>query len=161
MEKENNIYIGILLDSLEKKEQLLSQILDITMQQDAILSSEDLNMEAFDITMDEKQNLIDKVEHLDLGFESVYTRVSDELVGHKNLYQTEILKMQSLITNLTEISVRLQTMEERNKVKLGLYLTNEKQKIKLSKLSSQTVTSYYKNMANQHQGQSYFLDKKK
>ena len=101
------------------------------------------------------------MNQLDVGFDSVYNRIKDELISNKYKYQPEIQKMQTLITELTELSVKLQVMEERNKVKMQNCMIAQRQKIKQSKVSSQSAASYYKNMANQHQGQSYFLDKKK
>lgn len=160
MNKESIMYIEILLNSLEKKEQLLNKILDITKDQEIILNDA-FDLDAFDTTMEEKEKLIDQIEQLDLGFETVYERVKEELVIHKQQHQPSIVKMQASITKLTQLSAKLQTLELNNKIKLENCMVNQRQKIRTSKTSSSTAASYYKNMANQHQGQSYFLDKKK
>jgi len=49
----------------------------------------------------------------------------------------------------------------RNRNKLDSYFSKQKESIKSYKVNSKTASSYYKNMADQHSGESYFYDKKK
>lgn len=154
-------YIKILSESLEKKDKLLNQIIELTREQEAILNASDFDVTAFDMTMDAKQNLIEQLEQLDSGFENIYNRIKDEIVLNKEKYQSYIISMQNTIGNLTKKSVIIKALEEQNKIKVQTCLANQRQQIKQIKKSSQTAASYYKNMADQHHDQSYFLDKKK
>jgi FlgN protein. len=160
MSENISTYIQILLNSLELKISVLKNLTDITIRQESVLDSVEFDMDAFDSLMDEKQRSIDQLVQLDNGFENVYERVKRELPANRINYQTEIKKMQNLIKLLTELNVNLQAMEERNKAKFEACLKGQRQQIKQKRMSNQTAVNYYKNMADQHQGQSYFLDKK-
>lgn len=157
----DNTYINILISTLSIKNNLLDKIIQITLLQEANLSATPFSMAVFDETLAEKATIIEQLNKLDEGFEKVYDHVKEEISDNRMQYKDEILKLQELIKQVTEKSVKVQTEELRNKSKMELYFANSKKEIKNFKMSRQTVTSYYKNMPNQHQGQSYFLDKKK
>lgn len=158
---DNNTYVHILINTLTKKNNLLDGLVKITLLQEEYIAATHLDMDQFNQTLTEKESLIEQLSQLDDGFEKVYAHVKDELSTNKLKYQNEILQLKELIKDVTEKSVKLQTAEIRNRVKLDAYFSNRKKEIKSFKMSSQTASSYYKNMANQHQGQAYFLDKKK
>jgi hypothetical protein len=161
MDEKNTIYVKILIDSLQKKKQVLHNIFEITTQQSSLLEDSDFDLDAFNATIDEKQDLINLLDQIDNGFEQVYERLKDDFAQNKHLYQSHITQMQSYISEITDYSVNLQAMEEKNRMKLQTCLSGQRKQIKNMKVSNNTAASYYKNMANQHQGQSYFLDKKK
>ena len=155
-------YIEILIYSLQTKVQVLDDIIGLTKQQEVLLTqSSSMDIDKFNRITEEKGPLIDQVNELNDGFETLYNRIKEEFVSHKMEYAAEISKLQELIKTVTEKSVEIQVTEKRNFVKLQVYLEAKKSEIKEFKKSSKTVSSYYKNMTNQHQGQSYFLDKKK
>ncbi len=158
---ENQIYINILKDVLSKKISVLDNLLQITMQQEACIALTPFDMNQFEELMAKKDLLIKQLNQLDSGFESTYEHIKEDLNRDKTVYKDKILQLQQLIGQITEKSIQLQASEKKNKNKLELYLANRKKEIKSFKISSKTASSYYKNMRNQYQEQSYFLDKKK
>lgn len=161
-ENENAVYVKILVDSLQKKKETLEILTGLTKEQEQLLKADRFSMEAFDEVMDKKEIVIQSLNQLEDGFEAFYKRLELVIRTEKDAYREELLKAQKLISEITDMSVRLQAMEARNKEKFALELASEKQDIRQFKVSSQTAGKYYQNMANQHQaGQSYFMDRKK
>lgn len=158
---DNNTYIPILLDTLIKKKNLLDSLLNITTSQEKYINEQIPDMDLFDQTLIEKENIITKINQLDEGFEKIYTYVQEELIRRQIEHKEQIEALQSLIRQITDKSTKIQALELRNKVKLDAYFQMKKKEIKNFKTSSQTVSNYYKNMNNQYEGNSYFLDKKK
>ncbi|MBE5935014.1 MAG: flagellar protein FliT [Lachnospiraceae bacterium] len=159
---ETKNYIDILVDSLEKKYNTLVKIEEIEKKQEDVLLGKKVSATEFNDLFDEKGKYIEKLEELDLGFEKLYERVKEELGDNKDTYKEEILAMQDLIRKISDLTVSLQARQNRNKEKYMAFFSNKKQEIKQFKMSSKTVSNYYKNMYNSHQeGSSYFLDKKK
>lgn len=157
----NHTYINILINTLTKKDDLLDRIIQITLLQEECVDEQTFNMDQFDQIVEEKQPMIEQLNQLDDGFEQVYDHVKEEISNNKDQYKEEILVLQQLIKQVTEKSVNLQAIELRNKNKITMLFSCKKKEIKNFKMSKQTVTNYYKSMPSQHQGQSYFLDKKK
>jgi len=161
-DSEKATYLNIIIDTLKKKEILLNNLKAITLKQAEILDAEEFAADEFDNTIDEKQKSIDALLKLDEGFMDTYERVKAELIANPADYATEISHAKALIKNQTDLSVELQTLEEKNKVKLSVQLTKGRQKGRDFRTSSRTAAAYYKNMSNRHQdGDSYFLDSKK
>ena len=132
------------------------------MKQAEILDAEEFAADEFDNTIDEKQRSIDALLKLDEGFMDTYGRVKDTLLENPADYATEIAQAKTLIKKQTDMSIELQALEEKNKVKLSVQLTKGRQKGRDFRTSSRTAAAYYKNMSNRHQdGDSYFLDSKK
>ncbi|BCN32553.1 flagellar protein FliT [Anaeromicropila herbilytica] len=158
----NKTYIELLVNSIGTKAKVLDEIILITKEQEKMLSiGSNMDIDKFNDSTEEKGVLIDRLNELNDGFELLYSRVKDEFITNKEQYKAEIITIQDLIKLVTEKSIQIQAMEKRNRSAFEIYMTNQKKEIKDFKISSKTATSYYKNMADQHQGQSYFLDKKK
>lgn len=154
-------YVKILTDTLIKKNNLLDELIELNREQGNILISFEVNMESFDETLNKKEKIIEQLNQLDDGFEMIYTRVQSEIKDNTLKYKTDIVVIQELIQKIMEKSMNIQMKEKCNKIKLEAFLTKQKQEIKNYKVSNQTVSNYYKNMMNEYQGESYFLDKKK
>lgn len=160
--ESDKTYIEILVYSLQTKVKVLEDIIALTKEQEILLSQgSSMDIDEFNRTTEAKGPLIDKINELNNGFETLYERIKDEFQKNKMKYAVEITQLQELIKVVTDKSVQIQATEKRNHVKLKVYLEAKKTEIKEFKKSSKTVSSYYKNMANLHQGQSYFLDKRK
>lgn len=158
----SNTYIKILLDSMKKKERIMQYLLGETKEQKQILLVEPFDIDNFEKSMERKELLMEQLNQLDDGFEIMYQRVKEELSKKREMYQTEIIELKKLISSVTDISVKIQALEQRNKRSMEQCLIKQKQEIKQVKISNQTATKYYNNMANQYQNnQSYFLDRKK
>lgn len=153
-------YIGLLAEILRKKLEVLKLLMELSEQQEQILSSEAFDEDQFLTTIDQKEEQINRLNTLDEGFDKVYNGVKQELSEDKVSYTSEILLMKDLITEITDMSVKLQAIEKRNKEKLEQVLVEKRKEIKNFRVSNQTATNYYKTMAQQHEAQSYFYDKK-
>ncbi len=123
-------YLSVLEDSLKKKLQILDELTDYTTQQQELLKVEELDYEAFDRLVDQKEPLIQKIMELDQGFETVYDRIKEQLLGNKEQYAAQIRALQSLIGELTDKSVKLQTMEQRNKSAVEQQFRKSREKIR-------------------------------
>ena len=153
-------YLSVLEDSLKKKLQILDELTDYTMQQQELLKVEELDYEAFDRLVDQKDPLIQRIMELDQGFETVYDRIKEQLLDNKEQYAAQIKALQSLIGELTDKSVKLQTME-RNKSAIEQQFRKSREKIRQGRQNKQAALNYYKNMNNANYVPPQFLDDKK
>lgn len=160
-EKQKSTYLALLIASLEKKSKVLDQLLILTETQEKYIDKGDIDTDEFDQLFDKKEKQIQELLKLDKGFEQIFEYVKDEITQNKEKYINEIKKLQELITQVTDKNITLQALEQRNRMKLDTLMRTKRSNIKNFKLSSKTAASYYKNMANQHQGQAYFFDRKK
>lgn len=154
-------YINILTDTLVKKIKVLDKLTAVLKVQEECLSSNNVDLDKFDEMLTRKDILIEQLNQLDDGFEKIYLRVQQELTINSTKYRSDIITIQGYIKDIMEKSTFIQVKEKQFKVKFDSYLINQKNEIKNFKISNQTASSYYKNMANAYQGDSYFLDKKK
>lgn len=154
-------YLSVLEDSLKKKLQILDELTDYTTQQQELLKVEELDYEAFDRLVDQKDPLIQRIMELDQGFETVYDRIKKQLLGNKEQYAAQIRALQSLIGELTDKSVKLQTMEQRNKSAVEQQFRKSREKIRQGRQNKQAALNYYKNMNNSNYVPPQFLDDKK
>ena len=160
--KENVTYLNILIDTLKKKEEVLRDLTEATQTQSDLLDKPELDIDAFNELVDEKEKCLEKLENLDEGFMSIYEKVRDILAEDTASYAEQIKKTQELVKTQTELSTSLQAAEERNKAKMTVHLSRGHQKVRDFKVSSQTAAAYYKNMSGKHQdGDSYFFNRKK
>lgn len=159
---QNAAYIKVMVDTLGKKEEALKLLTEITKEQELLLKQEKFSMESFEEAMERKRSLIESLNQLDDGFEAFFKRIEVIIQAEKEIYRNELIEAQKIIGRITDMSVKLQAMEARNKEKFAMKLADQRQEIRNIKVSSQTAGKYYQHMANQHQeGQSYFMDKKK
>lgn len=159
---ETQGYVQMMIESLRKKDAVLSKIIEKNEAQAACIGEEGYdgaNWDQFNVLLAEKDTLIEKVNELDNGFQSLYDRIRDELNANKDQYKSEIAQMQSLITTLTDKGTRIMTMEERNRAKLERVLMGAKKEIKQTRKSMQVVSSYYKSMSNPSGDTTGYFDK--
>ena len=154
-------YLGILKDSLEKKLIILRKIEEKSLEQSLMLKNPDLDLYTVDINMDEKVRLIEEMNLLDEGFDSIYGRIKEELQDKKERYKTEINQLKELITKVTEKSSVIQAIEARNKIQIEGYLSKQKKEIQNKKSAMSVAKDYYQNMNKVKHVTPQFLDKKK
>lgn len=155
-------YCRMMADVLKKKLEVLRQLNEETLKQEIMLGSDVLDEDAFTKTMEAKDVLIDRLDSLDDGFMDLYARLEELVRSGAAGYEQEIKSIQTYVRQITDLSASLEALEKRNHAKLSVYLTQGKQKIKDYKLSSKTVSAYYKNMSGKHQdGDSYFFNRQK
>lgn len=153
-------YLNILQESLEKKLEALKHIEEINHVQSETLRQEELDMEAFDRTVDEKDIYVEELNKLDEGFETLYGRVKEELSADRSKYTVQIRHLQKLISEITDKSVSIQAEESRNKALLENYFARQRKDLGKVRKSSKAAYGYYQNMNNK-KTDSLFLDKKK
>lgn len=157
----NKTYILAMIESLEKKIEILREIRKLDEEQLTIIKSSPFSTEAFEHTVDEKDVLIFKLNKLDKGFQVVYDSLKAEIEANKKEYSTEINQMKALISTITELSTTVQAEEARNKAALENYFKGEHEKIKSSRSSVKAIKTYSQTMLQGRTGYSGFMDDKK
>ena len=157
-----NTYISVLHGSLRKKLELIKEILELTKEQNKILSKEDIDADYFERIVDEKDRKINEVLTIDKGFQSLFDKISVYIKANPQTYRQQILEMQNFIRTITDIGVEIENLEYKNREKFKKYILLKRNNIKDFKVSNKTAVSYYKNMSKQHrEWQSYFIDSRK
>lgn len=154
-------YLTILEDSLRQKVSVLDEIAECNTVQEQLLEQESLSLEEFDEYVDKKDVLIQKLNKLDEGFESLYEKIREQLLEDKETYKEQISRIQQLISQVTEKSVSIQAQEARNRKAVEDYFTNEKQQLRQGRQSSKAAYDYYRSMNNANVVPPQFMDKKK
>lgn len=158
MEQE---YLNILITGLKKKSALLRELLAKTEEQKALFADEVFQETRFMELTEEKSVLLDNLQQQDEGFEVLYQKVGPDLQKEKELYKEEIRTMQSLIREITDLSVALQSLEIRNKSELETFLRNKRGEIRQVKRSRSAAARYYNSMSKVDLVDPQFMDKKK
>ena len=154
-------YLSALIQSTEKKGKIIEQLLLISRKQEEVSKNPEFNLDEYLGLLDEKQPWIDELAKIDDGFSQTFERIQDHIKSEKHLYVTQLQQLQALIASVTTKAVELQAIEKRNKSFVDRRIMDGRQKVKSHTVSNKVVSNYYKNMANQHYNQSYFLDRKK
>lgn len=156
-----NQYINIMIESLRRKLAALDEVLECSKGQMALLEDPNLEPEEFEADVRKKAELIDKLEQLDEGFDSLYQKVKDELQENKEQYASEIQTMQELIRKITEKSAEIQVTEARNKGCVETKFTSVRKQAREIRNSQRIVQQYYRNMQKLNCVEPQFTDKKK
>ena len=165
MEKTDN-YLQIMIDSLNKKEKLLDELLERNKAQYELIKNkqyEEVDWTAFNLRVTEKDIAIDKINEIDDGFDETYKLVKDEVTANKNKYRNKILKLQEIIGRLTDKGVAIQTGEERNRQIIDNIFAKTRQEIKKQRTGLNAASKYYKTMSNSvvRAAENSILDEKK
>lgn len=139
-------YLSVLKDSLIKKDNNLSKLIEMSEKQAEIVKAEQVDWDEFTILVDKKGELIDEIMKLDDGFEMLYNRIKEGLEENKTNYKDKILEIRRLVKNVTEKSADLQTIEYRNKVVIEKAFSATRKEIKQSKLGQKAAVDYYNKM---------------
>lgn len=149
--QETKKYLGIMIESLEKKNGVLERILEKNEAQRECIKDKNydqVDWDAFNLIMAEKDTCIEQINSIDDGFESIYNKTRDVIINNRELFRTEIGRMQDLITSITDKSVAIQAGEERNRQLIETIIRNSKSEIKKSKVNLKVASGYYKTMSN-------------
>lgn len=106
-------YLNILVDAVNKKENILDQIRLLVDRQEECISSEKFSLEEYNRIMEEKGALIASLDKLDDGFTAVYARVSPKLREDPLPYVDQIKTLQNLIAGVSEKTALIQAKEMR------------------------------------------------
>lgn len=149
-----------MIESLSKKIEILEKLLNYTKEQETLLGEKEFRMEEFGKLLEQKGELIDVLNTMDQGFEQVYERIEEEVKLHKEEHAHEILLMQQRIKTITDLSVKLQELEYKNKEKIEVQFSKKRNEIKNFRQSKDNVNKYYRVMSKTQVVDSAFLDKK-
>ena len=142
------------------KKDILEKVIVLSEAQNGILAAAEFDENAFRENIDEKAELIDKIERLDDGFNSLFTRVKETLDGHKDEYKSEITVIKELIKSVTELAVRVQAQEARNKVLAENRFAQMRKEVSNAKRNTQAASTYYNSM-NKLNFEPHLMDQKK
>lgn len=159
--KQVSDYLEILEESLSKKVTVLQALLEESKRQGELADSEDFDLDVFEETLEQKEALLNQLEELDNGFDSVFDQIHAEVKRDAKKYKNEIHSLQQLIRKCTDIGVEIQATEERNKAKLAIKFAGQQKELRQIKTSTQVASTYYKSMSSQQMSDPYFLDEKK
>ncbi len=153
--------LDMLEDSLVKKLEILTKIEEENENQKKILSeiNED-DQDSFDATVEKKAELIEQLELLDEGFQTLFDKIKAEVSGNKDAYKDQIKRLQDLIQQVTSKGATIEASEHRNKRLAERYFSGLRQKMNISKQSSAAAFNYYQNMNNFKDIPPQFLDQK-
>ena len=155
-----NQYMDMLVECLEKKNQILDNLKRLNKKQTELIQDENFSLNEFDKCVEEKGILIDNILKLDSGFEGLYNKVGKTVAANPSEYKEQLSKMQKLITEITEKSVSIQAEEERNKALIESRFKREKTRIKSGRSQSRVAMDYYNSMNKLNHVDSQFWDKK-
>ena len=154
-------YVEIMIQSLNKKLQVLDKIIEANLIQKEILEDDKASVEEFDKIVEDKAKLIEQMQQLDSGFEKLFARVQEELQENKDAHAEEIRTMQSCIRRITDNSMEIQAQEARNKDLMIRKFAFVKDTAKTIRTNSKAASQYYKNMMKINYIDPQFMDNKK
>ena len=137
--------LDIMTDSLRKKRKVLSDIMDANTKQAKALKEND-DYVAFDECIETKKNLITELQRLDVGFQTTFDRIKEELNGNKEQYADKIQILKNLISDITALSVQIEAGEKRNKALFTQMLATRRREVTTTKRSVKAANDYYKIM---------------
>ena len=154
-------YLAMMMDSLDKKIGLLKRIEEENVRQkEALEHAGSVDVDAFDATVDVKATLIDELDQLNEGFDSLFTKVKQELDGNKDKYKPQIASMQEKIRAITELSGSIQAQEARNRALAEKAFAESRKDMVQGKKSARAALDYYRNMARSTFTPPQYLDSK-
>lgn len=153
-------YLKILEESLYKKLQVLDQIQEYNEKQKEVFQSEQITLDEFDAAIEEKSKLIEQINKLDDGFETLYANVAAELKGNREKYAGQIKILQQLVKQVTDKSMAVQAQEARNKALIENYFSKERAGIRQDRINSKAAYDYYKKLNSSAYMTSQFYDSK-
>ena len=154
-------YLNALVTSMDAKAECLQKLQEKTDAQTGILNAEEMDWDAFDALVDEKDVLIDELDKLDDGFQAVFERIKAELLEKKADHKEAIAKLQGQIRAVTEQSTGLMAAEHRNHELASAKFAAAKRSIRQSRTTSKVAANYYANMNQINYIDPQLMDKKK
>lgn len=157
-------YLKIMIDSLVKKSEYLRDIIEKNNLQEKCIQGKDydeIDWDAFNLLVTEKEILIDRINTMDEGFQSLYDRIKEQITDNKDKYKDEIATIQNLIRTVTDQSVEITTGEERNRRQIEKIMGARKKVIRGKRNSLKVAQSYYQSMRGHATEDLSMMDKKK
>ena len=155
-------YVKMLSDSLDKKVELLRQLQGLNQEQKNILEDSESTPDMLDDNIEKKSDIIERLDKMDDGFQSLYDKVKDDLSSKREEYASEIKHMQEQIALVTDLSTDVQAKEMQNRELARAKFSHIRSQIRETKHGQKAVASYYASMMNNTGYEdSQFWDQKK
>lgn len=152
-------YLKILSESLDEKIRLLSEI-ELKSNEQSNMIENKATFEDIDKNMDEKAELIEKINKMDEGFQALYDNLREELKNKQGEHASEIDIMKKKISDVMRLSSSIQAVEARNKMAMETRFASAHKNNSKRLVSVSAVNDYYK-MANKLNAvPPQFMDKK-
>ncbi len=158
MEQNLSTFLRMMQDVLRRKKASLQDMLTVTKEQDYLLRANDLDDEAFTATVEKKTDLINKINESDDAFQVIYKRIGENMKERAAEHEQDILAIQGLIREVTELQAAIQVLEKKNKETFDGRINQRRQGIKNVKVSQKTASQYYKTQAKLNDNGPVFLD---
>lgn len=153
-------YLTMLDQSLDQKKQMLDQMIEMTATQKASLDKDPVDWTDFDNLVEKKAEMIERLDRMDDGFESVYERIREELLKDKDQHKDFVISIQKKIQAVSDASAALMAAERRNKEMVETKMSDERKKLQQSKTTSKVASNYYRNMNKVNLIDPQLMDKK-
>lgn len=154
-------YLQIMLESLEKKLEVLDEVYEINKRQLEVSTKKPFDVEAYDAIMDEKGRLIDELNRLDDGFTSTYELVREEVQKNPEQYKEKVLHMQDLVREAVDKGVSIEAQEKRNKASMEVALSTKRREARERKVSADAASKYYTAVSRLNNVDPQLMDSKK
>ncbi len=154
-------YLNSLIEGLKAKENMLDELTKLTEKQQTVVSEDKIDWDAFDAIVDEKSDIIEKLNQNDEGFTAVFDRIKDDLKSQMGKYSSYIDQIKSGIANVTNKSTSLMALEQRTKTRVENAFKRQKKEYNNSKTSSRVATNYYNAMNKMNFVDPQLMDSKK
>lgn len=162
MQRDNEAsYVEIMKDSLVKKIAVLEKISGQNKIQQELAKAEEFDYDVFGKTLEEKDKLIDEINRLDSGFQSIFDRVKEILESGREKYADDIKEMQRLISVITDKSADVMAEEKRNREAIMNRKDSLKKEVGVARATNKVAANYYKTMSKLNVLDSQFIDAKK
>lgn len=158
MEQNLSTFLRMMQDVLRRKKASLQEVLEVTREQDYLLHANELDDEAFSATVEKKTDLINKINDSDDAFQVIYKRIGDSMKERAAEHEKDIMAIQELIRDVTELQAAIQVLEKKNKDTFDNRISQRRQGIKNVKVSQKTASQYYKTQAKLNENSPVFLD---
>ncbi|SKB57516.1 hypothetical protein SAMN06296386_102240 [Lachnospiraceae bacterium] len=159
-----NTYVNILIESLEKKSEVLDEVMARDAEQEMILSAPDPDLDELHDNQEEIGKLAAELTRLDEGFESLYEKVRSDLLNNKAEYSEEIRVMQDLISEITEKAVKIGAEEARHKDRVTNLLREKRKQLGARRKNINKISTYANQMngsTSKQNTEPFFVDNKK
>lgn len=153
-------YVQIMTDSLIMKKSVLEKIVALNEEQKEIVTSDDFDGNLFRENVNKKAQLVEEINRLDAGFDDLFRRVREEIDADKTSYSSQIAAMKTLIKAVTELAVKVEADEARNKRLVEKKFAELRRGVQSAKTNVQRTNAYYQSM-NKLDTSPQFMDQKK
>lgn len=153
-------YLRMLDQSLDQKKQMLDEMIEMTATQKASLEKDPVDWTGFDALVEKKAEMIERLDRMDDGFESVYDRIREELLKEKEQYREFVTEIKKKIQAVSDASATLMAAERRNKELVEVKMADEKKRLQQRKTTSKVASNYYRTMNKVNLIDPQLMDKK-